>query len=41
MSLDTLGASLVRNSLSGKEKMRVGEGTIRADEGPVRVAQDF
>ena len=33
MSLGTLGASLLRNLLTGKGTIRAGEGTIRAGQG--------
>ena len=32
MLLETLGASLLRNLLTGKGTIKTGEGTIRADE---------
>ena len=32
MLLDTLGASLLRNLLTGKGTIRAGEGTIRANQ---------
>ena len=32
MLLETLGASLLRNLLTGKRAITTGEGTIRADE---------
>ena len=32
MLLGTLGASLLGNILTGKGKIRAGEGTIRADQ---------
>ena len=50
MLLDTIGASLLGNSLRSKrvkakipEKgvMRAGEGTIRAGEGTIRTSQNF
>ena len=36
MLLGTLGASLLRNLLTGKGTIRTSEGTFRADEGTVR-----
>ena len=33
MLLGTLGAGLLRNLLTGKGMMRVGEGTVRASKG--------
>ena len=36
MLLDTLGASLLENLLSGKGTIRTGKGTIRTSEGNVR-----
>ena len=39
--LDTLGASLLGNLLTGKGVMRTGEETIRAGEGTIRAGQDF
>ena len=33
MLIGTLGASLLRNLLTGKETVKAGEGTIRAGEG--------
>ena len=50
MLLDTLGASLLENLLTGKRVkakmlgrrvMRVGEGTIRAAEDSIRAGQNF
>ena len=37
MPLNTLGASLLGNLLTGKRAIRAGEGTIRAGEGIVTV----
>ena len=36
MLLETLGAGLSRNLLTGKGASRAGEGTIRAVEGTIR-----
>ena len=41
MLLGTLGGSLLGNLLTGSDKLRVGEGTIKAGERTVRSAQDF
>ena len=41
MFLVELGASLLRNPLTGKGTIRVGEGTIRPGKGTTRAAQDF
>ena len=50
MLLDTLGASLLGNLLTGKGAIatsqvrgtiRAGEGTCRAGEGTIRAGQDF
>ena len=50
MLLDTLGASLLGNLLTGKTAIAIspghkanmpGRGTIRADEGTIRAGQDF
>ena len=41
MLLGTLGASLLRNLLTGKGLMRAGERTIRVGESTIRSDQDF
>ena len=41
MLLDTLGASLLGNLLTGKGTIRAGEGTFIAGEGTVSAGQDF
>ena len=39
--LGTLGASLLRNLLTGKSTIRAGKGKIRAGEKTVGAGQDF
>ena len=41
MLLETLGASLLWNLLTGKGTIRVGEGTLRAGEDTTREDQDY
>ena len=41
MLLGTLGASLLRNLLTGKDRIRAGKDTIRAGQGTVRAGQGF
>ena len=41
MLLGTLGASLLRNLLTGKGTARAGEGTTRASESTIIAGQDF
>ena len=41
MLLDTLGASLFGNLLTGKKVIRAGESTIRVGEGTIKAGQDF
>ena len=41
MLLNTLGASLLENLLTGKGTIRESEGTVRAGESAVRADQDF
>ena len=41
MLLGTLGASLLGNLLTAKEKIRAGERTIRASEDTIRAGQNF
>ena len=40
MLLDTLGASLLGNLLTGKGTIAAGEGRFRAHKGTIRTSQD-
>ena len=41
MLLGTLGVSLLRNLLTGKDRIRAGKDIIRAGQGTVRAGQGF
>ena len=41
MLLDSLGATLLGNMLTGKRVTRTGERTIRAGKGTIREREDF